>query len=55
VEVPYKPRAQQKDEEHRIAMEIHDKPLPLSEKIVLWKSKTGLSQTAYYRALERNT
>jgi hypothetical protein len=37
----------------RIALEIHNKKLPLAETIQLWFEKTGLKQAAYYAALHR--
>lgn len=51
--VVYKARAEQKAEESRIALEIHQMKIATKRKLQLWKARTGLSQPAYYRALRR--
>jgi hypothetical protein len=51
--VVYRTRTEQKVEETRIALEIHEMNVPTGKKIELWKERTGLSQPAYYRALNR--
>ena len=51
----YVSRAEQKSKETKIALEIHAKrTLSLTDKIGMWKKKTGLSQAAYYKALKRS-
>jgi hypothetical protein len=52
-QVLYRGRAEQKAEESRIALEIHERNLPMKETLRLWKEKTGLQQAAYYAALNR--
>jgi hypothetical protein len=51
--VLYRPRAEQKAEESRIALEIHKMKMPGDKRLQLWKERTGLKQAAYYRALQR--
>jgi hypothetical protein len=53
-QVLYRGRAEQKAEESRIALEIHNlKKVPIAEKLRLWNQRTGLKQAAYYAALNR--
>jgi hypothetical protein len=53
-QVLYRGRAEQKAEESRIALEIHNlKRVPIAEKLRLWHERTGLKQAAYYAALNR--
>jgi hypothetical protein len=50
---PVVTRAGEKDEQARIAREIHAKKISGEEKLKEWKEKTGLDRSAYYRALGR--
>jgi hypothetical protein len=51
--VVYQGRAKTKDDEHRTALEIHRMLIPAGEKYKLFHGRTGLSEKAYYRALNR--
>jgi hypothetical protein len=49
----YRGRREAKQEESRIAQQIHQLPLPIAEKVRRWKEKTNLGRAAYYKALKR--
>jgi len=53
-QVVYLGRATQKAEQSRIALEIHSLKAPNAAKLKLWQDRTGLTQAAYYRALQRS-
>lgn len=42
-----------KDKESFIAREIQDKKITIEAKVKEWQAKTGLSQAAFYRAINR--